>query len=109
MCQSRYAVVEKEFIDYVRKRSEAYQQDKCGLSWLIMKDKALFIYDNLFPPSERDPHFPIFKASSSWISKTLKRNNIVGVSLHGEASDVDPIDSVIAMEAFRTNLDNICR
>jgi DDE superfamily endonuclease len=36
------------------------------------------------------PLYKSFQASPGWLSKVLKRNNMLGVTLHGEASDISP-------------------
>ena len=104
----RYEAVEKELVSYVNYRARAYQQDKLGLSWLILKDKAISIYNRLFPAPERDRSDPGFKASCSWISKTLQRYNLVGISLHGEANDIKVAEAAVAMQEFRQRLEKLC-
>lgn len=85
-----YADVEEDLFNYIRKRALLYQQDKCGLSWMLMKEKARSIYSTLFPEADVNPNLPTLKASDGWIAKVLKRNDFVGVNLHGEANDISP-------------------
>eukprot|EP00981_Chlorochromonas_danica_P000462 scaffold98_cov248-Ochromonas_danica.AAC.3 len=77
----QYAEVEEEFVNFIKTETTAV------LPWWMMKDKALEIYDRLFPLDQRDPKQPKFTASDGWLSKVLKRHHIVGVPLHGEENN----------------------
>eukprot|EP01039_Chlorochromonas_danica_P009109 gene9109-10056_t len=57
----QYAEVEEEFVNFIKTETTAV------LPWWMMKDKALEIYDRLFPLDQRDPKQPKFTASDGWL------------------------------------------
>lgn len=77
-----YQDIEMKLIDYIDLRGKNYKMDKCGLSWVTLRNKSLQFADLLGYDEEE------FKASDGWISNTLKRNGKVGITCHGEANDM---------------------
>ena len=69
---------------YIQLRAKKHTMDKCGLSWLAIQAKALTIAKKLNIDVEK------FQALPGWISKFMKRKNLVGIKLHGEAGDMEP-------------------
>lgn len=45
-----------------------------------------------------------FKASNGWIYSLLKRNNSIGVKLHGEAGEISNEEAQELLLQFRSNL-----
>ena len=87
----KFAAIEQLLWDYVEGRSKKYVKDKCGLSWLFMREKCL--------KWAKDLGIEGFKASPQWISKTLKRGNFTRVNLHGEGEEMlqEDFDEVIVL------------
>jgi hypothetical protein len=81
-CKRKFTVVEDKLIEYLALRAKAYKRDKCGTSWLTMKHKCLQ-WASMDDSTTLD-----FKASDGWLAKTLKRHDIIGINLHGEANDL---------------------
>jgi hypothetical protein len=79
--ESKYKVLEDKLVEYICLHQKLYQTDKCGLSWLILQKKLL----NWAKLEENDD----FQASPSFISRVLQTHNLIGVSLHGEANNMD--------------------
>jgi hypothetical protein len=82
--ESKYKVLEDKLVEYIRLCQQLYQTDKCGLSWLILQKKLLH-----WAKLEEDEVYSDFQASPSFISRVLRTHNLIGVSLHGEANDMD--------------------
>jgi hypothetical protein len=76
----KFPEVEKRLIEFIDCRLQNYQEDKCGLSWHYMHHKA----DEIAKSCLQEDQLKIFRNSSGWLNNCLKRNNIIGVSLHGE-------------------------
>jgi hypothetical protein len=53
--QSQYGIVEEHLVNYIKTRRTLFTQDKLGLSWAVLQDKAL----------------TTFSASHGWISDVL--------------------------------------
>ena len=66
-------------------RKKLDTNDGCGLSWLVLKDCATKIAEKVLPPQA---HFHKCKESDGFIEKVLPRNNLIGVSLHGEGNEM---------------------
>ena len=65
-------------------RKKLDTNDGCGLSWLVLKDRATKIAEKVLPPDL----FHKYKESEVFIEKVLPCNNLIGVSLHGEGNEV---------------------
>lgn len=64
-----------------------YRRDKCELSHELLKAKARELATQL--PSEYEmSSLDAENASKEWILSVLKRNNWIGVQLHGEAGEI---------------------
>lgn len=92
-----YLEVEKKLVEYIKLRNERYERDYCGLSWLFMHEKALQFAAQVLD----EESLANFKASSGWISRVLKRNDLVGVRLTGESGEVNIEDAEKEMSKFR--------
>jgi hypothetical protein len=80
---TKFEAVEKKLIKYIDLRAHHYKQDKCGVSWNLLRMKARQYADQLGIPADD------FKASDGWLSKTLNRHGRVGINLHGEGATMD--------------------
>ena len=96
VCIGRYEDVEVMLVKYIDLRSRNYTFDKCGLSRHILHVKAREYAQKCGHPADE------FKASDGWISNVLKRNGIVGVNLHGEASEMNEAEREAIMAAWCT-------
>jgi hypothetical protein len=82
--QSKYVALEEKLVKYIRLRQSLYHRDKCGLSWVVLEKKLAD-----WATIEEDEAYNDFKASPGFISRVLKDHNLIGVSLHGEANDMN--------------------
>lgn len=90
-----YPQIEDKLHAYIQLRAKKYTMDKCGLSWMAVQAKALAIAEKM------DVDVAKFKASPGWISKFLKRKNLEGIKLHGEAGDMEPAERERIMRDWR--------
>lgn len=97
----KYPSIEERLVQYIDDRAKLYQQDKCGLYWQILQEKATEF------AAEQMPGQP-FPASPGWLDGVLKRHGIIGVSLHGEANDIDANTASSLMTQFRNTLHALC-
>jgi len=72
--------------------------------WLVLKDRATKIAEKVLPPDLLHK----FKASDGFIEKVLRRNNLIGVSLHGEGNDISDEEAEALMRPFRVELGELC-
>jgi len=93
---SLYPDLEAKLVAYVRLRQRLYKKDKVGLSWTYMQEKL-----KLWAKAENDDKYKYFQASPGFLNRCLKRNGIVGFSLHGEANEISDED--------RVRVINVCR
>jgi len=98
-----YELVEQKVVDYIHKRNAKYQVDKCGSSWALMQDRTWPFAREVLSEEEQAE----FKASYGWLSKVLLRNGLTGVTLHGEASDINVADANVQMTEFWNRLERI--
>ena len=98
----KFEHLEDRMIKYIELREKRYQQDKCGLSWLLMREKVLDWAETTGDDAE-------FKCSPGWISSALKRGGKVSVKLHGEGQEMTAGDAAKAMENFRRELATFLR
>jgi len=78
-----YLQVEEQLLRYIELRSQLYIRDKCGLTYLYLKDKALQFASHL-------GHNDSFKASNGWLSNVVRRGKKISIALHGEGMDMSP-------------------
>ena len=78
----KYYALEKKLIAYVDARSQMYQTDKCGISWIRLKARSKQWAKNL--------GLQAFKCSDGWIDDALKQYGRERVKLHGEGNDIAP-------------------
>ena len=76
----KYVNVELKLVRYINHQSRLYKQYKYGLSWSFLQEKA-----RAYALDEEFDKYQQFDASSGWISNLLKRHDMTGVNLHGEA------------------------
>jgi hypothetical protein len=72
---SPYEDVKEKLLKYVELRAQLYKHDKCGLSWALLKQKALFYAKQL------GHDLNSFKAGVYFISSVLKKGNKKCVAL----------------------------
>ena len=100
-----YEEVEKLLVAYINLRNERYEKDHCGMSWIFMHEKALQFAQRVLDKES----LAKFKASDGWISRVLKRNDLVGVRLSGEAGEVNTEEAEKAMFTVRKQIYDIAR
>ena len=101
--KGKYFQVAEGLVKYIELRRRLYTKDGLGLSWLVLKDRALTIVQSVLSPDD----FNNFKASDGFVDKVLKANGLVGVSLHGEAGQINQESAEEDMRKFRTELGNL--
>ena len=79
-----YVNVELKLVRYINRQSRLYKQDKCGLSWSYLQEKA-----RAYALDKESNKYQKFDASPGWISSLLKRHDMTGVNIHGEAEEID--------------------
>jgi hypothetical protein len=83
--ESKFKAVEDKLVHYIIRLGQSlYQCDKCGFSWIIMQKKLVH-----WAALEEDEVYKNFEASPGFISWVLRDHNLIGVSFHGEANDMD--------------------
>jgi Tc5 transposase DNA-binding domain/DDE superfamily endonuclease len=90
---SQYPEVETKIIQYLDLRAGLYKRDKCGVSWELLRLKAIKFANELGIQN--------FKASSGWLTLTMKRHNKIGIRLHGEADDLSPDIRIKIVETWK--------
>ena len=75
-----YPEIEKKMVEYIQLRAASYTTDTLGLSWNLMQAKAR--------QYAKDLNVENFQASDGWLDNVLKRNDLVGIKMHGEAGDM---------------------
>ena len=80
----KYVNVELKLVRYINHRARLYKQDTCVLSWLFLQEKA-----RAYELDEESDEYQQLDASPGWISDLLKRHDMTGVNLHGEAEEID--------------------
>ena len=96
----KFEAIKKLLWDYVEGRSRKYVKDKCGLSWLLMREKCV--------KRAKDLGIDGFKASPQWISKTLKRGDFTRINLHGEGEEMSQEQFDKVMTPWRKELRELC-
>ena len=87
--------------DYMQLRKKQYTNDDCGLSRLVLKDRATKIAEKVLPPNLLVIHG--LKASDGFIEKVL-----IGVSLQGEGNEMSEEEADALMTPFRVPLGDLC-
>jgi hypothetical protein len=86
---SPYEDVKERLLQYVELQAQLYKHDKCGLSWALLKQKALFYAEQL------GHDINTFKAGDYFISSVLKKSNKKCVALHGEGMEMSDEDKLL--------------
>jgi hypothetical protein len=77
---SPYDVVKAKLLEYIELREHLYKPDKCGLSWSVLKHKALYFAK---PLGHKD-----FRAGDYFIKRVLDSGNKRCMSLHGKGMEM---------------------
>ena len=72
--------MEEKIKTYLNLRSQKYKKDKCGISWILIREKCLGWATEL--------GFHELKVSAGWIQNNLKYYNLKRIKLYGEATDM---------------------
>eukprot|EP00968_Pinguiococcus_pyrenoidosus_P014369 scaffold1307_cov200-Pinguiococcus_pyrenoidosus.AAC.58 len=91
-----FPLIEEKVIRYAQLRKKLYAKDKCGLSWQLLKAKAVSFADALGVES--------FKASNGWLNRVLKRAGLISIALHGEAMGMSEEDRLEKINAWKVEL-----
>ena len=95
-----YVDVELKLCTYLRIRAEQCKRDKCGVSWLLLKEKCK-------KWSVEFGH-ATFACSDGWLNKTMERHGFKQVNLHGEANDMTDDECAVLMVPWRKELQDLC-
>jgi hypothetical protein len=85
--KTMYDEVKEKLLQYIELWEQLYTRDKCGLSWALLRGKALFFAAKLGFGDD-------FKASDGWIQCVLKARGKKSVSLHGEGMEMTEEEQV---------------
>jgi hypothetical protein len=96
----KYDAVSEGLVKYIELRRKLFNTDGLGLSWALLKDRAIKIGEKCLDPND----FQNFKASDGYFEKVLKANDLIGVNLHGEANEIDEETAEDEMRKFRVDL-----
>ena len=72
----KYVQVEEKMKKYLNLRSQKHKKDKCGISWILIREKCLGWATEL--------GFHEFKVSAGWIQNTLKYYNLKRIKLQSK-------------------------
>ena len=98
-----YETVAKHLVEYINLRKRLLSQDKIGLDWAYLKMKALKIAEKVLSTED----FEKFRASDGFIHKCLKRNDLIGVTLHGEGNEMSSEQLDQELRPFRIKIGEI--
>ena len=98
-----YETVGKHLVEYINLRKRLLSQDKIGLDWAYLKMKALKIAEKVLSTED----FEKFRASDGFIHKCLKRNDLIGVTLHGEGNEMSSEQLDQELRPFRIKIGEI--
>jgi hypothetical protein len=70
--------VKEKLLQYIELRAQLYKRDKCGLSWALLREKALYYAEQLGHD----------KAGDYFIASVLKKGNKKCIALHGEGMEM---------------------
>jgi len=97
---SPYDDVKAKLLEYIELRERLFKRDKCGLSWSVLKHKALHFAEQL---GHKD-----FKAGDYFIKRVLDSGNKRCVSLHGEGMEMSEEEKAEKKQEFLNSMrDNI--
>ncbi len=88
-----YEEIRAKLIEYIELRERLYKRDKCGLSWSLLKQKALIFGEQL-------GHGGTFKAGDSFIQGVLNAGNKRGVFLHGGGMEMALEEQLVKKHSF---------
>jgi hypothetical protein len=94
---SLYSCVEDKIVEYINLRNSLMKTDKCGLSFSILRSKAIEFASKL-------DAYESFTASAGWLAEVLKRHKLTQLNLQGEAGDIDPEERATVMAEFKGKL-----
>ena len=97
---SPYGDIRAKLIEYIELRERLYKRDKCGLSWALLKQKALVFAEQL-------GHGGAFKAGDSFIQGALNAGNKRGVVLHGEGMEMTLEEQLTKKDFFVAGMRNM--
>jgi hypothetical protein len=93
---SQFDDVKDKLLQYIKLRAQLYKRDKCGLSWAVLKEKALYYAEQ--------PGHDYFRAGDYFIASVLKKGNKKCVALHGEGMEMSEEDKVSKRASFTATL-----
>ena len=73
---TNFSYIKDKHIGYIKLIKNKHKQDKCGTSWLLLREKCV--------KWAFDLDIENFKCSDGWISDTLWRHIIIIFNLHGD-------------------------
>ncbi len=85
--KTMYDEVKEKLLQCIELQQQLYTQDKCGLSWALLREKAVFFAAELGFGDD-------FRASDGWIKSVLKVRGKKSVSLHGEGMEMTEEEQV---------------
>jgi len=88
--------VKEKLLQYIELRAQLYKRDKCGLSWALLKEKALYYAEQLGHDN--------FRAGDYFIASVLKKGNKKCIALHGEGMEMSEEDKVSKRASFTATL-----
>ncbi|MGH7955140.1 MAG: hypothetical protein ACREOZ_04185 [Gloeomargaritales cyanobacterium] len=97
--QSDNEPIKEQLLSYTELRSRLYQQDRCGLSYSLLKEKSEQFAKNL--------GYENFVASNGFISRCLKGSGKASVALHGEGMEMTPEEQHRLHVEFRQRLQRL--
>ena len=91
----KYVNVKLKLVRYINHQARLYKQDKCGLSWSFLQEKA-----RAYALDKESDEYQQFDASPGWISDSLKRHDMKGVNLHVEAEEIEEENLIATMSKW---------
>ena len=85
-----FVEVECEIFACLRVRTEQCKRDKCGVSWLLLKEKNKKWGGELGCAT--------FEASDGWLNATIERHGFKYLNLYGEANDITDDECEVVIE-----------
>mmetsp|Transcript_16093 Transcript_16093/g.36205 ORF Transcript_16093/g.36205 Transcript_16093/m.36205 type:complete len:140 (+) Transcript_16093:244-663(+) len=79
----KFSVVEEKFVCYIQLQCHMYQRDKCGLSWLVLKQWCME-WKNMDPDMRNES----FSCLADWLNKDLKRRALTKIKLQSGANSM---------------------
>ena len=71
--------VKEKLLQYIELRAQLYKRDKCGLSWALLKEKALYYAEQLGHDN--------FRAGDYFIASVIKKGNKCCTSWGGNGDE----------------------